>query len=128
MPAAFDNWIARARAVRIEDEIARRGIELRGKIERVGPCPKCGGTDRFAVNTTKGLWNCRQCNVGGDVIELVQHLDGVDFVGACNRLTGESAPKANGRGNASKVAPEKIVAATFEYRDAKDDVVYVIER
>ena len=46
--AAFDNWSAKARSVKIEDEIARRGIKLNGKIERVGPCPKCGGVDRFA--------------------------------------------------------------------------------
>ena len=74
--AAFDNWSAKARAVRIEDEIVRRGIKLRGKIERVGPCPKCGGNDRFSINTKKGVWNCRQCGVGGDVIKLVEHLDG----------------------------------------------------
>ena len=72
--AAFDNWSAKARAVRIEDEIVRRGIKLRGKIERVGPCPKCGGEDRFSINTKKGVWNCRQCGVGGDVIKLVEHL------------------------------------------------------
>jgi hypothetical protein len=32
-------------AVRIVDEIARRGIRLNGRgPERCGPCPKCGGT------------------------------------------------------------------------------------
>jgi hypothetical protein len=36
-----------ARAVPIKDEIARRGINLSWKrAERVGSCPKCGGTDR----------------------------------------------------------------------------------
>ena len=29
--AAFDAWTARARAVRIEDEIARRGIQLKAR-------------------------------------------------------------------------------------------------
>lgn len=28
--------------------------------EYAGPCPKCGGTDRFRVNLDKG-WFCRQC-------------------------------------------------------------------
>jgi Zinc-binding domain of primase-helicase len=41
--------VALARAVRIEDEIARRRIPLRGRRERVGPCPVHGGTDRFSV-------------------------------------------------------------------------------
>jgi hypothetical protein len=48
MSAAFDAWTERARAVRIEAEIERRGIKLRGGSERVGPCPKCGGEDRFS--------------------------------------------------------------------------------
>jgi CHC2-type zinc finger protein len=67
------DWIARARAVRIEDEIARRGVKLKGRApERYGPCPKCGGTDRFAINSSKQIWNCRGCQRGGDVISLVQ--------------------------------------------------------
>jgi hypothetical protein len=43
-----DSLADRARAVRLEDEIARRGIELKwqGK-ELIGACPRCGGDDRF---------------------------------------------------------------------------------
>jgi phage/plasmid primase-like uncharacterized protein len=84
------DWIARARAVRIEDEIAQRGVKLNGRgPERCGPCPKCGGTDRFAINTSKQIWNCRGCQRGGDVISLVQHLDGSDFDAAIATLSGE---------------------------------------
>jgi hypothetical protein len=47
-----DEQIKRAKAVAIEQEIGRRGIKLgNGKIEREGPCPRCGGTDRFSINT-----------------------------------------------------------------------------
>jgi DNA primase len=62
-----------ARAVRLEDEIARRGIKLRKSgAELVGPCPVCrDGDDRFAINIKKQVWNCRHCKKGGDVIELV---------------------------------------------------------
>ena len=43
--------IERARAVRIEDEIAHRGITLkRVGTEMIGPCAVCGGRDRFAIN------------------------------------------------------------------------------
>jgi putative DNA primase/helicase len=78
---------------RIEDEIARRGIALRGRgPERCGPCPVCGaGTDRFSINTKKQLWYCRVCATGGDVIALVQHIDGVGFREACRILGGEVA-------------------------------------
>jgi hypothetical protein len=76
--------------VRIEDEIARRCIKLVGRgPERCGPCPVCGGTDRFSINIRKQVWNCRPgkgCGKGGDVIALVQHIDGVDFKTACRTL------------------------------------------
>ncbi len=65
-----------------------RGFRLRGRIERVGPCPLCGGADRFAVNTRKQVFNCRGCGQGGDVIALVQFLDGCDFVEAVAILAG----------------------------------------
>jgi phage/plasmid primase-like uncharacterized protein len=80
--------IAQSGAVRIEDEIASRGIKLNGRgPERYGPCPKCGGTDRFAINTSKQIWNCRGCQRGGDVISLVQHLDGCTFDAAVATLS-----------------------------------------
>jgi phage/plasmid primase-like uncharacterized protein len=84
-----DAWIERARAVPIEREIDRRGIRLKGRNEKVGPCPVCGGTDRFSVNVSKGVWNCRGCHKGGDVIELVRHLDSCGFLTAIETITGE---------------------------------------
>jgi DNA primase len=81
-----------ARAVPIEGEIARRGINLSGKgPERVGPCPKCGGTDRFSINTKKQGFNCRGCQTGGGVIELVKFLDDCDHREAVRRLVGKPA-------------------------------------
>lgn len=78
-----------AKAVPIETEIARRGIKLAGhRSERVGPCPVCGGRDRFSINTMKGVWNCRGCSRGGDVIDLVMYLDGVNHKTAVRALAG----------------------------------------
>ena len=89
-----------ARNALIERVIDQRGIKLRGKIERVGPCPKCGGTDRFAVNIKKQMWNCRGCQQGGDVIALVQFLDGVEFREACAALAaGETGGSVGGPRN-----------------------------
>jgi putative DNA primase/helicase len=79
--------ITLAGSTRIEAEIARRGIKLRGKVEREGPCPVCGGTDRFSVHVRKQLFNCRGFG-GGDVIAMVQHLDGCSFVDAVHTLAG----------------------------------------
>lgn len=76
--------------VAIESELARRGITLkRAGRELVGPCPRCGGRDRFGVHLGKQIWNCRGCGKGGDVIGLVQHLDGCGYRDAVETLTGE---------------------------------------
>jgi phage/plasmid primase-like uncharacterized protein len=96
--AAWNEWVDKARAVPIENEVARRSIKLNGhKIERHGPCPKCGGEDRFSINTSKRIFNCRGCETGGDVITLVEFLDGTDFTHAVETLTGEPPPKPNGK-------------------------------
>jgi len=88
-PILHDAWIDRARAVAVEDELARRGHHLKRQgQELVGPCPLCGGTDRFGVHLIRQMWNCRGCNVGGDVISLVRHLDGCSFGAATETLIG----------------------------------------
>jgi hypothetical protein len=109
--------IERARAVPIESIIDARQIKLRGKIERVGPCLKCGGTDRFSINVKKQLWNCRQCGKGGDVIALVQHLDGVDFLTAVTTLAGGPSPRTNGKDRTE-----------FVYTDESGAVLFAVER
>ncbi len=66
-------------------DVARR---LGARLKRVtstewsGPCVKCGGRDRFALNVQKQIWNCRTCDVGGDAIKLARHVGGMNFVDA----------------------------------------------
>ncbi|GAN49205.1 putative DNA primase [Methylobacterium sp. ME121] len=88
-----DEWIAEARTVPIETALERRGVRLKGAgAERVGPCPVCGGTDRFAINLRKGVFVCRGSGQGGDVIALTRYLEACDFNVACEILTGRPAP------------------------------------
>jgi hypothetical protein len=74
-------------------EVAKRYVaNLRrvGANEWTGPCPVCGGKDRFSVNGRKQVWNCRGCGKGGDVIALSQHADGATFAKAVAALSGEA--------------------------------------
>jgi phage/plasmid primase-like uncharacterized protein len=69
--SAFDSWVAAARAVPIGDILAGRGFRLTegSRNEPHGPCPRCGGEDRFYVRTKEQKFFCRQCTPsGGDVI------------------------------------------------------------
>jgi phage/plasmid primase-like uncharacterized protein len=87
--------ISLARAGRLEDELAHRGIKLRRSgAEMVGPCPVCGGRDRFSINVRKQIFNCRGCGTGGDVIRFIQHIDGCDFATAISTLVGNTARPA----------------------------------
>jgi CHC2 zinc finger len=106
--------IDKARAVPIEAVIAERNIKLSpGRIERCGPCPMCGGRDRFSINVRKQVFNCRGCGAKGDVIALVGVLDGVDFRAAVETLAGpEPAPKPNG---GSAPVPKRIFVAAQGY-------------
>jgi hypothetical protein len=115
--------VALARAVRIEDEIARRGIPLRGKSERVGPCPVCGGTDRFSINARKQVFNCRGFG-GGDVIAMLQHLDGCNFVEAVRTLAGIEPNCSAPMVDAVKIAEVRAKAE----RDEIDRLVDEAER
>ena len=65
-------------------------LKRAGASEYVGPCPVCGGKDRFGVNIKKQVWNCRGCGKGGDAIGLAQHAGGATFVEAVAALSGES--------------------------------------
>jgi hypothetical protein len=91
---SYHDAVLEAKTVAIEAELARRGIALKrvGR-ELVGPCPRCGGRDRFAAHLDKQVWNCRGCAGRGDVIDLVQHLDGVGFTTAISILNG-AQPRA----------------------------------
>ena len=131
-PAAWDAWVAKARSVRIEDECSRRGIVFNGqagKTERCGPCPKCGGEDRFAVNTKKQVFNCRGCSARGDVIAFVQFLDHSDFARAVEALTGEPPPKRVAK-LTKRVAKltKGVVAAEYQYHTSDGTLAFIVER
>ncbi len=57
-----------------------------------GPCPRCGGRDRFSVNVRKQVFNCRGAE-GNDVIGMVQHISGCSFREAVIALTGDQVPQ-----------------------------------
>lgn len=131
-------WIERARSVPIESVLERRGIKLRRSgAERIGACPKCGGTDRFSINVKEGVWNCRQCkpeSISGDVIGLVEWLDGLDFNQAVEQLEGQPGgrPKRNGKGNGhdDHVQQQKLgpVVAAYDYTDDAGKLLFQVTR
>lgn len=78
-----------------------------------GPCPGCGGEDRFHVwpeqNEDKGGYWCRQCGKYGDNIQFLRDFEGMTFIDACNYLNiplpergnPSSAPQGSAPGGVS---------------------------
>jgi len=59
-----------------------------------GPCPKCGGEDRFYLGKSKkdpSWFVCSHCHPkAGDVIELVAWHEGISAAEACRKLGGDT--------------------------------------
>ena len=93
-----NEWRALVDQARMSDILAlaqAHGARLRRSgTEFIGPCPRCGGHDRFGVNRRKQLFNCRGCGKGGGPIDLEMLLGDCDFVEAVRRLTNTTSPSA----------------------------------
>lgn len=90
------------RPTRIDPETIKQGIDLVEFAQRytqltqisrageyAGPCPHCGGEDRFHIKDSR--FYCRQCYPrGGDIIDLVRHLYEVNFREACKLLAEDA--------------------------------------
>ena len=86
-------WEARIRDAKavplmtvLHDFGATAGLKKTGG-EYVGPCPGCGGHDRFSVNPAKGVWNCRHHGGGRTAIGLLMHIADMTFAEAVKALT-----------------------------------------
>lgn len=99
---AIEEFVERARAVSVSEAAGRLGIKL-GRNEYTGPCPRCGGDDRFSINGQKNVFNCRGCSGGRDAIGLMAHFHNLDlrdraqFLEACAETLGEEIPEGGER-------------------------------
>ncbi len=120
----WEDYKVRANKTPLLEAAQKCGAVLkRGGKEHTGPCPACGGTDRFSVNPVKQKWNCRGAGGGADAIGVVMHCMSVDFKAACEILTGEEPPSGEGSWdeNAQRKAEErKKSAAEKAEREAEE--------
>lgn len=139
---SIEDWIADARDADLEATAARFGANLKraGK-EMVGPCPACGGTDRFSINPQKRVWNCGHHGAsGGDVIALVGHCLGLnparprDFMLICEDINGSPPPNRERQETAQERAEReghiarRALEAQAKQREREEDAARFRDR
>jgi hypothetical protein len=122
MTPAFQDWVDRAKSVKIETILHARNVKLKGYgVNLAGPCPNCGGTDRFAVHTGKQQFHCRGCGgSGGGAISLVRFIDGGSFLQAVETITGE--PKPDDKSAPRKASKGKQLGKLVKLYDYTDEI------
>ena len=79
-------------------------FKRKGPHELAGPCPACGGRDRFLVWPDRprgGAYLCRQCGARGDGIQFLRDFCRLSYADACRTLglaSGEGTRGTTGRG------------------------------
>src|ERR1700723_3302683 len=96
-PAMTGSTIERARH-RWRELLPQLGVETRFLTNKHGPCPLCGGRDRYRFDDKDGTGSyfCGQCGAGSGII-LVRKLKGWDHKTACDeidKIVGHAAPAA----------------------------------
>ncbi|MEV4609757.1 P4 alpha zinc-binding domain-containing protein [Neorhizobium sp. LMR1-1-1.1] len=121
MSEVVSDFIKRASLVSVKSAAKTLGLKLPKILDAGMPCPRCGGKDRFAVNPTKGVWNCRNCGGGKNGLGLVAHVRGFDLhdraelLEASALLLNESIPDdAAGETDEKRAAREARMTAALE--------------
>jgi DNA primase len=89
------------------------------------PCPLHNDKDpSFHVYEETNSWYCFGCLKGGDIIDLVEAVEGIDFLMAVQRLgewSGSPIPKGLRRDNSLDRSPEQLLPMVDDL--THDDVV-----
>lgn len=125
-----DPRIDLAKAMPMREVVDRLPLDGLRRVSRelVGPCPVCGGRDRFNINIDRGVFLCRQCGGKGDGIDLAMFVLGCDFKAALDHLAGsevdiDPAELARRKEKARAArAKQEAAAAAYRARAIRDAV------
>lgn len=124
MDAIMTDRKDRAHGMPISEVADRLGIDglKRQSGEMAGPCPVCGGHDRFSINARKNVFLCRHCeDARGGPVNLVRHVLSCDYPAAIDWLLGEvdlgvSPEELERRAAQARAAERRRVRDAEKYR------------
>lgn len=93
-------------------ELASKYTELKRVTanEYHGPCPSCGGSDRFIVKIDTDRYWCRGCDLKGDLIQFLRDFENMSYPEAA-KATGNHA-KLTALPDRPKIEPVKPAKAS----------------
>jgi putative DNA primase/helicase len=108
------------------------GVDARFlQLERKGPCPVCGGRDRFRFSDKKGDgWSyCQRCGPGPGIV-LLRRLHGWDHARACAEvdrvLDGPQPPRKCQEDAVMSDARKKAMLSRLLHDAEKSEAKYVV--
>ncbi len=127
MNDAITHFIEEARSVTVIEAAVALGVIASDKVTKnhAGPCPYCGGKDRFSISPTAGAFNCRQCGGKGrdgiSLMALAHHHDTSTregFLAACADALGQDVPdEAQRESEADRLARLERIAERKRLND-----------
>lgn len=103
------------------------GIVVPSSPNQHGPCPCCGGKDRFRFDDKDGLgsWYCNQCAPhAGDGFALIMNVFSCDFAHALETVALELGHNLS-NGNSKR---ERRIIATYDYIDEARELRFQVVR
>jgi putative DNA primase/helicase len=115
--------------------LMRCGIDRSFLKNKPGPCPICGGKDRFRFDNLdgRGTWFCNNCRAGAG-LHLIQRLHGWDYATACrevDRIIGNTVPApatARPQPNAWRLPIQNIKSVLKDARNPEIVTAYLRRR
>jgi phage/plasmid primase-like uncharacterized protein len=102
-------------------EKAHGNLKQKTGTELAGPCPKCGGIDRFCVFPLESRFMCRFCNWTGDIIDFHTHREGTDLQGLFKMYLPEAIKNVKNEKTETKKTPEEVLQIWNDIPVPSDD-------
>jgi hypothetical protein len=124
-PRLDSNAIRQQACGRWRDILSGLGLNLPSTATQHGPCPACGGKDRFRFDDRngRGTWFCNQCTPqAGDGFALIQNVRNCDFHRALELVAGEMDHSPSNRYS------QRRIVAIYDYTDEAGELIFQVVR
>ena len=89
-----------------------------------GPCPSCGGDDRFIVWFDHDEYFCRQCGIKGNLIEYMIQFHNMTVAEACKYVDYKDGSLTFNKANKNQTTAKTVTATTQQPANYIKQAIY----